>query len=643
MIASPPSGWPAMAQQSDRVVAYTLEAKLDPTSHTIEGKERLVFRNTSTSSIRDLRMHLYLNAFKNDSTLFHRARIGSFRGTEKHAPGFIDVKRLRIDGVDLWPKHEWVSPRGKFPQDVLPHKDKPVFEGAPDDETDVRIPLERAVETQQTISIDIEFYAQLPEITERTGYYKKFHFAGQWFPKLARLEPDGTWASFPFHHLGEFYADYGTYDVTLDVPADFTIGASGLLRSSTLEKGRRIERYTIEDVHDFAWVTWDQFVVQEAKEGPVAIRHLAPPGYEAIANREIRTAIHGLRDMGARFGEYPYSTLTIVAPPKGADEAGGMEYPTLITTGQVVSATPGIHATEVLTIHELGHQWFYGLIGSNEVEWPAGDEGLNSFAELLTSETLMGSASVFSSRIFDLSLVATDRRGTSALLHEPIFQPVYAFASGSSYGSRVYAATAIVLDTFRRSCDASKVDMALGIYARKYRFKHPKPDDFFRELEPWVNRECVESLRVSLTTPSSYDVFVHRLETAPLHKPSGLFDTIQGRIRESSGIKTDLHLNSVWVGRSGQANWPIEVELRFKNGSRRKEIFHFDSASQWKRLDYDGPSSLIAVVVDPDFKISMDRDRSNNFNSISGYEGKAPIAQESSLAWFQYFARGVGP
>ena len=82
---------------------------------------------------------------------------------------------------------------------------------------------------------------------------------GQWFPKIARLEPDGTWAHFPFHHLAEFYADFGTYDVTLDVPEAFAIGATGPVVERRVDGGRRVERHVQGDVHDFAWTAWDRW------------------------------------------------------------------------------------------------------------------------------------------------------------------------------------------------------------------------------------------------------------------------------------------------------------------------------------------------------------------------------------------------
>src|SRR5690606_9583667 len=113
----------------------------------------------------------------------------------------------------------------------------------------------------------------------------------------------------------------------------------------------------------------------------VEVTALAPPGYDDIVARELETVRFALPHFGARYGKYPYPVLTLVHPPEGAAEAGGMEYPTLITTGHPSWHPRGIHLVEQLTVHELGHQWFYGLLASNENAWPFLDEGLNSYAE----------------------------------------------------------------------------------------------------------------------------------------------------------------------------------------------------------------------------------------------------------------------
>ncbi|MBL8717035.1 MAG: M1 family metallopeptidase [Myxococcales bacterium] len=575
VVNPPPQGWPAMPSQADRVVRYVLSAKLDPDQHTIDGKGTMVLRNVANVALDRVRLHLYLNAFKNDRTVFRRARVGGFRGDHAGAPGFCDVKSLVFEGKDLWPARKYVGHAGESPQDSI----DPRPEGTPDDETDVEVPLPHPIKPGESVEFAVEFHDALPEVSERTGYHGSFHFAGQWFPKFAKLEENGAWASFPFHHVAEFYADYGQYDVTIDVPERFVVGASGALASSRVEAGRRVVRHTLDDVHDFAWTAWDKFSEKTGSfvEGGahVAIRLLYPPGYDEPAQRSLESAIHGLRDKGARFGAYPYPVLTIVHPPSGADEAGGMEYPTLITTGGSGLPNHGLHEVEGVTVHELGHQWFYGLVGTHEVEWPAGDEGLNSLADELALGTLFPGGSAVSLGPLQIGEDLFHRRGANPPFEEPIFQPAWAFASGRSYGARIYGATAMAMVSVRNACGAEAFDTALGVYTRAQRFRHPKPSDLLDTLSTHLGTSCGEAARLALTTPTTLDYYVEQLQSERRTAPAGWFDGPSGRVKLESGKLEAGYRSSVWIGRRGVVDLPVDVELRFADGSRSRRVVRF--------------------------------------------------------------------
>ena len=241
--APPPQAPPLTA-------SYTLRARLDENQHRVLGGGTIRFVNSSRAPLERLFFHLYLNAFKNDRTLFLRSPFSAGRsGHGARDYGYIDVKRLtaaEYPGIDLWKGRAAHSP------------------GDPEDETDIEVPLPAPLAPGAALSLDVEFDAKLPPIIERTGYAGSFHCVGQWFPKLARLEPNGEFAHFAFHGQAEFYADFGRYDVTLDVPANYLVGASGQRVAEQRRGDRRELRFVAEPVHDFAWAAWDGF--QRAKE-----------------------------------------------------------------------------------------------------------------------------------------------------------------------------------------------------------------------------------------------------------------------------------------------------------------------------------------------------------------------------------------
>ena len=156
----------------------------------------------------------------------------------------------------------------------------------------------------------------------------------------------------------------------------------------------------------------------------VSVTVLYPPNYKADAQRELRTIRFGLPDFRTRYGRYPYEVLTLVHPPLRASEAGGMEYPTLITTGGPWYGPPGVFALEITTLHEFGHQYFYGLIGTNEVDWPFLDEGLNSYAEALAMSSFLGSASAVDLFGLDVSDQTIQAIGSNMTAHDaPVAAP----------------------------------------------------------------------------------------------------------------------------------------------------------------------------------------------------------------------------
>ncbi|RYG70887.1 M1 family peptidase, partial [bacterium] len=366
--APPPSRFDddgALPAHADPVADYTLSATLDPDTHTVHGEGTLHWKNASSVPVREVWIHLYLNAFKNERSTFLREPVGDFRGGATPSTwGHIDVRRFALrEGPDKKPVELWQDAELRRAGDV--------------DETDVRVPLPREIAPGEAVTFEMTWDDKLPSIVERTGFDGTFHMVAQWFPKIARLEPDGRWAHFAFHHLTEFYADYGTYDVTLDVPDTYTVGATGPAQPARIEGGRRVERRVQSDVHDFAWMAWANDKCQtftDTVEG-VNVTVIYPPGFRVVALRELTAMRVTLPFFNKHFGKYPYPTLTIVHPPESAHEAGGMEYPTLITTGGSWIGPPGVLTPELVTVHEYGHQYFYGLLGSDEVNWPFLDEG----------------------------------------------------------------------------------------------------------------------------------------------------------------------------------------------------------------------------------------------------------------------------
>ncbi len=632
----PPASFPEvaadvpMADHPAHVVSYTLRAKLDPSVHTVHGEGTITWKNVSTKPVKELWVHLYLNGFKNQSSVFMRAPIGGFRGTTVPRDwGTIDVTHFTWnDGQEK--KELWPSVELRRPND--------------DDETDARVPLPREVAPDETITIDMTWDDKLPTVVERTGYEGSFHMVAQWFPKLAKIEPDGTFAHFPFHHLGEFYADYGKYDVTLDVPEAFVVGATGPAVESRREGGRRIERHVQEDIHDFAWTAWDRFETKSITVGDVAVSILYPPHYESHANRELDVMRFALPYFGARYGRYPYKVLTLVHPPAAAQEAGGMEYPTLITTGGESYHPDGVRLVELVTLHEFGHQYFYGLLASHETNWPFLDEGLNSYAESEAIATWKGKASIVD--LFGLSVGDNEGHAERARHFghvEKVAQPAYAFGTGDAYGALVYSRTATILETMRRVWGDTAMQRAMGTYTRRFRFRHPTPDDLLATMREVLGVPAGDFLKAALFDKGWIDFKVSAVSSHAVHPAHGIFD--RGGKRET--VKGDAASSGTYQGwalveRRGTLVLPIDIELVADDGTRTR--VPWDGTSDYVRVPYSGSSPLRSVLADPDSKILLDEKPENDFATTPGYSSAgAPRTLERATYWSELVMGAVAP
>jgi len=408
----------ALPDHAERVVSYRIEASLDHANRAVRGRETVTWRNTTRETVADLQFHLYLNAFKNERTTFMKESGGTHRGQRVREGewGYIDLESLMLaGGTDLIERSEFLRPD----------------DANPDDETVLRVPLPSPVPPGGEVTVEAAFTSRLPRVFARTGYKNDFYLVGQWFPKLGVYEaagtrgrPEGGWNCHQFHVNSEFYADFGSYDVTLVVPTPFVVGATGEQaqppRSSP--DGTTAYRFVQEDVHDFAWTADPDFIKEvrtfsyaaerdaaeerrmarilgldafsippqgaadlagvpdQIRLGDVAVTLLIQPEHRSQIDRHFRAAFNAIRYFGTWYGRYPYRTLTVVDPAYGGRGAGGMEYPTFITAGTSYIAPALRLSPESVTVHEFGHQFWYGLVATNEFEEAWLDEGFNTYS-----------------------------------------------------------------------------------------------------------------------------------------------------------------------------------------------------------------------------------------------------------------------
>jgi len=560
---------------------YALEARLNPESHTVEGVARIRWRNDSRADARSLILHLYLNAFASDDTVFMQGSGGESRGNEASGEGSITLLSLETsDGHDL-----------------LAGADD---ELVPDDHTQLRVTLPTPVAPGEDVVIEATFRSVLPPVFARAGYHGSFHAVTQWFPKVARLEEFGAWRSFPYHPHGEFYADFARYELEVDVPEGFVVGATGRQVSETREDGRVIRRFEAEPVHDVAFVAWDRFEEVSFEASGVAVRMLHPPGYERTLALHQSTVEAGLAHFGSLLGAYAYDYLTVIVPPRGAEGAAGMEYPTLFLTAgppYPMTAFP-VGGQEAVTAHELGHMWFQGMVATDEVRFPFLDEGLTQW---ITGDLLRrtrghrhsGIAWPFAVDFFQIMRVASFRGDHD----RPPAAHVASF-HGREYGRSVYTRTSTVLETVRRTWGRRRFEAALGAYAREQRFAHPTPEDLYATFDRhYYAGFADEVLRPALAEGGSAALELRAMSS-----------------READeGWVTDI-----LALRRGSVALPTTVELRYDGGET--ERIPWPAEEDTLSIHHRSASEVLSARVDPDAHNLLDptfADRQRGFEARS--------------------------
>ncbi|MBW8822701.1 MAG: M1 family metallopeptidase, partial [Xanthomonadales bacterium] len=466
---------------------YTIDATLDPVKHTVAGKEQLTWRNRSNQPVCSIYLHLYLNGFESPNSTFFTERNRGFRFRSDVATGDKDWGYIQLDSVQQG---------GQDAKWSFVHPDN----GPATDHTVVRIDLPQPVAAGASTTLDIAFFDQLPRVVARTGYFDTFHLVGQWFPKIGVLELPGErgaiatrWNAHEFHMNSEFYADFGSFDVTLHVPKDYTVGATGELQGTPTQNGNLTSyRYVQDDVHDFAWTADNKTAAPlEATwthpgSPPVKVRVLVPREYAMDAQPVLKATLDSLTYFSDTLGPYPYRTVTAVVPPHNADEAGGMEYPTFFTADHAKDFTPGTtgeYLIDFVTIHEFGHGYFYGILASNEFEEPALDEGVNQYWD----DRMLGDRhqqfSLASSLSKRLGLTAVFPLRTLERLGAGLNDPMDRVGENSwdrlpgSYGS-VYSRTATMLNDIEAQIGHEAMGRAMKFYYERWKFRHPTLTDF---------------------------------------------------------------------------------------------------------------------------------------------------------------------
>ena len=626
----PPQAKPKLGAKQDtlsiRVAAYKIEAKLDPANHTITATETLTYHNLTGQPQQTFPFHLYLNAFRPKSTwVAEDQRDHASHEWKPEQYGSITVDRMAVAGMDdLTSKIQFVHPD----------------DDNAEDRTVMQVSLPKPVPPGADVQFVMTFTDKLPQVVARTGYLRDFFMVGQWFPKVG-VWWKGAWNCHQFHASTEFFADFGTFDVQITLPQNEIVGAAGELISSVNNPdGTKTLVFHSEDVHDFSWAASPSFQVIEdswtGSAGPVKIHLLMSPGNMPSAPRYLQAQKGALNLFDDWIGPYPYGRITIVDPPHGGFNAGGMEYPTLFTADTTWYMPKSVLLPENVVVHEFGHQYWYGMVATNEFEEAWLDEGINTYMEAKIMDALYGkNTSVIRSRFATLGELEDQRAGimVPGYLGSPDTDPItrlgWRFYDDSAYGAVTYSKTSLVLRTLEKVIGEDTLRQALHTYFLRYRFTHPTSEDFLRTIEEVSGKDLRWYFNQAVYGTNILDYEILDAQSEPL--------TPNEAKNAGSHSPPDIYRTTVAVHRKGDFIFPVDIEIKFDDG--KSLIEHWDGRDRWIRYQYDRPAQLVSAEIDPEHRARLELNLYNNSYRVQ--EDKRAIHKLSNIWTFigEWFAQ----
>jgi Peptidase family M1 domain len=454
----------AFAEPAERS-RYDITVQYAPALRTLTGQMRLRFVNQAQAPVRELYFHLYLNAFEGRDTVFIREGGEALRRRTLQRAGRCELQALALaDGRDLLAGAQ---------RELVPR-----------DHTQLRVPLPVPVAPGAAIDLHLRFVSELPDLVVRSGVLGDYALWGQFFPKLAKLQADGTLRSFPYHGMGEFYADFADYTVHVSAPAAERLACNGVQVARRSASGQATATYAATRMHDVVCVSGSAlrtFRFPSERHGEPDIEMIASASQWLAVHRQAVQARYALRYFAARLGAYPYEVLRIAIAPPHAAAAAGIEFPGFITTRAPRWVWPNARPyfdDDATLFHEIAHQWFPSVVATDEVASPWLDEGLSQWLGADVQRAWYAARSPLARALWTSPDVFDGMRALPKQGEVSSRWPAHRYALPQLVEA-VYARPALLLEALRQRFGAGRLWRALSSYARVHRFAHPAEQDLF--------------------------------------------------------------------------------------------------------------------------------------------------------------------
>ncbi|MCH8954681.1 M1 family metallopeptidase [candidate division KSB1 bacterium] len=586
-------------------VHYKMDVMLLPVEHALTGTETIEYKNNSPDTLRKFFLYLYPNAYRNNNTIYTSEARKYYRKilpSMKDA-GYIEIESFRIINSDSSGQEKSLS--------AFQVNDTILEAELPD-------PLPPGGE----LKVELSFYLKIRKFNRRAGYRESQYDFAQWYPKVCVYDETG-WNAEPFHNLGEFYGEFGTFDVNIQVPFEYIVGATGEvvegdpgwdlvkvdtsltkaqwreqlkktkaeIRKQSEEGDLRTVKFHAENVHDFAWITCPDFLYESGEWDGIPIHVL----YRSrVKSRWSKTALErsarALEWLSEKFGRYPYPQLTVTHGLL----RGGMEYPMLVMNSS---------ESEGLILHEVGHIYFYGILGNNEWKEAWLDEGFTSFQTRWYMETRYGSQGfdrrerlkrstwLQKRRPARTSREANRARALSYMNsghNEPISKPAYTYKEPAGYSINAYTKGAFFFDMLKHVVGDDIFEEICHEYFERWKFKHVNRARFQQVCEDVSGMKLGWFFEQWLDKSLTVDYSLGKVEKRQV---DSLWQTDVSIIKEEKGTM------------------PVDVQLTTQSGDTL--IKRWNGVEKVGKVTFKTSGKPDKVILDPKDAI-LDNSRFNN-------------------------------
>ncbi|MEM9846576.1 MAG: M1 family metallopeptidase [Bacteroidota bacterium] len=634
----------AIAAQNDyfqQQVNYKIDVQLDDSLHVLVGTIEMEYINNSPDELNEIYMHLWPNAYANKETAFARQKLRTnstkFYFAKKKDLGNLSNLNFQVNGEVV----DWNT-----------------WNNQPDI---AKLELKTPLAAGGSLNIRTPFTLKIPASFSRLGHVKESYQMTQWYPKPAVYDREG-WHPMPYLDQGEFYSEFGNFEVSITLPENYVVGATGTLQTKserqflaekiavtedyfdgdkdqfpadnafpTSSKRMKTLRYTAENVHDFAWFADKRFRVLRgdvtlASGKKVDTWIMFTEEEEDLWKDAVEYVSRSVQFYSEKVGEYPYPHATAVQSALSA--GGGMEYPMITVIGLSGTAK----ALDDVITHEVGHNWFYGILASNERTYPWMDEGMNSYYEFRYMQKYYGvsssAADIIPKFLMGQSEMDVSEAGYLFQARRNLDQAPNTHSdslTSINYGISAYVKPALAMEHLAAYLGKSVFDAAMQSYYDEWKFKHPYPADF--------------RTRIEQSTGKNLDWFF-----------DGYLYGDQKVDYALSSVKKEGNQLRLFIKNKGEIAAPFPIAA-VKDGevieSQWYEGFTGISTVDFPELDYDD------LVIDVD-RIILDVDRTNNRKKAPTPKANLLLQLEDdkkrsfslfpALSWNQYdrFMLGIG-